>query len=271
MIPMVTVVGLGFMSYGVLALSTIMLFVGQFFRPRWILGVGGLIAAYMGLSVYVSYMRDRDEIRGVVWFGEDKSLSTRLKTGWHTASTLDAFDPKNPDQLGYIDNRLNQNGLVGMAVDNLAGSGEYLKGSTIHAAALAMIPRLIWRNKPIKAGSGDLVTQLTGVEFASGTSVGIGPVLEFYGNFGTTGILIGFLFLGTLIGTLDFCAGSYLRLGNWTMFTCYFLVGISCLNVSGSLVEITAGAMASLVVGVVIKRREKSPSQAAQPVEAAAY
>ena len=63
MIPMVTVVGLGFMSYGVLALSTIMLFVGQFFRPRWILGVGGLIAAYMGLTVYVSYMRDRDEIR----------------------------------------------------------------------------------------------------------------------------------------------------------------------------------------------------------------
>ena len=55
------------------------------------------------------------------------------------------------------------------------------------------------------------------------------------------------------------------------MFTCCFLVGISCLNVSGSLVEITAGAMASLVVGIVIRRREKSPLQVAQPVEAAAY
>ena len=207
MIPMVTVVGLGFMSYGVLALSTIMLFVAQFFRPRWILIVGGLIAAYMGLTVYVSYMRDRDEIRSVVWGSEDRSLSTRLKTGWHTASTLDAFDPKDQDQLGYIDNRLNQNGLVGMAVDNLSGSGEYLGGSSVRDAALAMIPRLIWRNKPIKAGSGGLVTQLTGQEFANGTSVGIGPVLEFYGNFGATGVLIGFLFLGTLIGALDFSRG----------------------------------------------------------------
>jgi hypothetical protein len=269
-IPMVTVVGQGFMSYGVLAVSTIMLFVAQFFRPRWILIAGGLVSAYLGLTVYVSYMRDRDEIRGVVWYSEDKSLTTRLQTGWHTVSTLDSFNPKDPDQLGYIDNRLNQNGLVGMAVDNLSGSGEYLKGSSIGDAALAMIPRLIWRDKPIRAGSGNLVSQLTGLEFASGTSVGIGPVLEFYGNFGTTGILIGFFILGTLVGTLDLCAGTYLRLGNWTMFTCYFLVGISCLNVSGSLVEITAGAMASLVVAIVIRRRENSVPQVARPVEAPA-
>jgi hypothetical protein len=271
MIPMVTVIGKGFMSYGVLALSTIMLFVAQFFRPRWILLAGGVISAYMGLTVYVSYMRDRDEIRGVVWYSEDKSLSARLNTGWHTLSNLDLFDPKNQDQLSYIDGRLNQNGLVGTAVNNLSGTGDYLKGSSIRDALLAMIPRLIWRNKTIAAGSGNLVTQLTGVEFASGTSVGIGPVLEFYGNFGTTGVLLGFFFLGTVIGAVDFCAGLYLRLGNWTMFTCFFLVGISCLNVSGSLVEITAGAMASVVVAVLIRRREKSPSEMAQPVEAPAF
>jgi hypothetical protein len=279
LIPMVTVVGKGFMSYGVLALSTIMLFVAQFFRPRWILLVGGVIAAYMGLTVYVTYMRDRDDIRGAVWYAEGGaggSLSLRLKTAWHTASTLDLFDPKNEDQLSYIDGRLNQNGLVGAAVDNLSGTGEYLNGSTIRDALLAMIPRLIWRNKPIQAGSGtqggsgSLVTELTGIEFGSGTSVGIGPVLEFYGNFGTTGVLVGFFVLGILISGLDFCAGVYLRLGNWTMFTCFFLVGISCLNVSGSLVEITAGAMASVVVAVVVRRRESSPSQAPRPVEASA-
>jgi hypothetical protein len=271
LIPMVTVVGQGFMSYGVLAVSTIMIFVAQFFRPRWILGAGALISAYLGLTVYVSYMRDRDEIRGAVWYAEDKSLSTRLKTTWHTVSTLDLFDPKSDDQLGYIDGRLNQDGLVGMAVDNLSSTDGYLRGSSITDAALAMIPRLIWRDKPIQAGSGNLVSKLTGEEFARGTSVGVGPVLEFYGNFGTTGIVFGFLFLGSLIGALDYCAGSYLRLGNWTMFTCFFLVGISCLNVSGSLVEITAGAMASMVVAVVIRRRETSPVGAApQPIEATA-
>ena len=269
-IPMVTVVGRGFMSYGVLAVSTIMIFVAQFFRPRWILVAGGLISLYLGLTVYVSYMRDRDEIRNVVWYSEDRSYSTRLKTAWHTASTLDLFDPRNDDQLGYIDGRLNQDGLVGTAVDNLSISGEFLKGSSIGDAALGMIPRMIWRNKPITGGSGGLVAKLTGLEFAKGTSVGVGPVLEFYGNFGTTGVLIGFFVLGALISALDFCAGVYLRLGNWTMFTCFFLVGISCLNVSGSLVEITAGAMASVVVAVLIRRRERSPLPALQPVEASA-
>jgi hypothetical protein len=258
------------MSYGVLAVSTIMIFVAQFFRPRWILVAGGLISLYLGLTVYVSYMRDRDEIRNVVWYSEDRSYSTRLKTAWHTASTLDLFDPRNDDQLGYIDGRLNQDGLVGTAVDNLSISGEFLKGSSIGDAALGMIPRMIWRNKPITGGSGGLVAKLTGLEFAKGTSVGVGPVLEFYGNFGTTGVLIGFFVLGALISALDFCAGVYLRLGNWTMFTCFFLVGISCLNVSGSLVEITAGAMASVVVAVLIRRRERSPLPALQPVEASA-
>lgn len=272
LIPMVTVIGQGFMSYGVLAASTIMIFVAQFFRPRWILIAATVIAGYMGLSVYVTYMRDRGDIRGVVWYsGGQSTLAAKIQTGWHTFSNPDAFDPKDEDQLTYIDNRLNQNGLVGMAVDNLSNTGEYLNGSSIRDALLAMIPRLLWPSKPVRAGSGGLVAQLTGLEFASGTSVGIGPVLEFYGNFGTKGVLIGFFVLGMLVSALDLCAGIYLRLGNWTMFTTFFLVGISCLNVSGSLVEITAGAMASLVVGNIVRRREASALlQAPQPVEASA-
>ena len=100
--------------------------------------------------------------------------------------------------------------------------------------------------------------------------MGIGPVLEFYGNFGTKGVLIGFFFLGAVIGALDFCAGVHLRLGNWAMFTSFFLVGISFLNVGGSLVEVTAGSMASLVVGAWVRHRERSSSSTLQPVEAAA-
>ena len=269
LIPMVTLVKQGFMSYGVLAITTIMLFVAGFFRPRWILLVGFMVGAYLGLTVYVSYMRDRTELRSVVWT-EDRSTLEKMQAGWHTLATLDAFDPKNQEQLEYIDGRLNQDGLVGTAVDNLSNGGEFLKGSTIVDALLAMIPRLLWPSKPITGGSGGLAAKLTGLEFASGTSVGVGPVLEFYGNFGTRGVVLGFLFLGVLIGALDFCAGVHLRLGNWTMFTSFFLVGISCLNVAGSLVEITAGAMASLVVATVVRRRERRLLYTAQPVEAPA-
>jgi hypothetical protein len=150
---MVVLVKQGFMSYGVLAISTIMLFVAQFFRPRWLLAIGTLACVYPGLSVYVTYMRDRDQIRSVVW-SEDSTLSEKLQAAWHTASNIDLFDPKDPDQLMYIDGRLNQDGLVGAAVENLSGTGEFRNGSTIVEAIVAMIPRLIWPDKPIGAGSG---------------------------------------------------------------------------------------------------------------------
>jgi hypothetical protein len=268
LIPMVVLVKQGFMSYGILAISTITLFVAQFFRPRWILGIGAIVCAFLGLTVYVTYMRDRDDLRGVLW-KSNATLSVKIQAAWQTVSTIDLFDPKDPIQLGYIDSRLNQGSLVGAAVVYLSGADGFLNGSTIVDALLAMIPRIIWPSKP-EAGSGGLVSKLTGMEFAQGTSVGVGPVLEFYGNFGTKGVLIGFFFLGAIIGALDFGAGIHLRLGNWAMFTSFFLVGISFLNVSGSLVEVTAGAMASVVVGVWVRRRERKALRTLQPVEAAA-
>jgi hypothetical protein len=256
LIPLVVLVKQGFMSYGVLAISTIMIFVSQFFRPRWILTIAAVVCGYLGLTFYVSYMRDRTDIREVLWYS-DSSLSEKLGTAWHTATTLEPFDAKDPDHLMYIDERLNQNGMVGAAVENLSGTGAFNNGSTIVDALEAMVPRLLWPSKPVGAGSGDMVAKLTGLEFAEGTSVGVGPVLEFYGNFGTTGVVLGLFFFGALVGALDFCAGAHLRLGNWAMFTSFFLVGISCLNVSGSLVEVTSGAMASVAVAALVRRIER--------------
>jgi hypothetical protein len=270
LIPAVILVKQGFLSYGVLALSTIMLFVAQFFRPRWILAIGCVICGYMGLTVYVSYMRDRTDIRSVVWAGETATLSDKIQIALHTLTTLEAFDAKNPDHLTYIDGRLNQDGLVGAAVENLSGLGQFKNGSTIVDALMGMIPRLIWPSKPMSAGSGNLVSSLTGMEFVTGTSVGVGPVLEFYGNFGTKGVVIGMFLFGVLVGALDFCAGVHLRLGNWTLFTCFFLVGISCLNVSGSLVEVSMAAAASVAVGAVVRRIERRSARRLQPIEAAA-
>ena len=43
----------------------------------------------------------------------------------------------------------------------------------------------------------------TGIEFAQGTSVGTGADLEFYMNFGTQGIVIGFALLGFFLMRLD--------------------------------------------------------------------
>jgi hypothetical protein len=244
--PVVTVLVQGFLGYGIIAISIVMFFCAQFFRPRWLLVAGFLIAGYVGLSFYTSYMRERVELRASLTDGG--TLAERWAIISQMISRIEAFTPKDPDDLALVDIRLNQNTFVGAAVGHLSRPGDYARGATLWDAALGLIPRLIWPSKPVSAGSGNLVSRYTGMTFAEGTSIGIGPVLEFYANFGTLGVVLGFLLLGGIIKALDLAAGACLITGNWRPFTTFFLVGISFLNVSGSLVEVSMGAMGSLVM-----------------------
>jgi hypothetical protein len=261
LIPAATLLTQGFMSYGVIALSTVMIFSAQFFRPRWILLLGGILSGYVGLSGYVAYMRDRDELRAAIWGGD--SMSDRISRARETLQNTEWFDWRNPYHLSFVDGRLNQLAIAGAAVTNLSNTGDYAKGSTLIDAAVNMIPRIIWPSKPITAGSGDLAHRFTGNDYAQGTSVGVGPVLELYGNFGDPGIWIGFVVLGCIIKAIDVMAGFHLHNGTWLEFANWYLVGISLLNVSGQFVECTAAAMASLVLARILaamlkkSRREK--------------
>jgi hypothetical protein len=212
-------------------------------------------------------MRDRNDIRAAVWGGQE--VTGRMAQIWQTATNMQWFNPKDPEHLERIDGRLNQATLVGEAVDNLSRTDDFAHGSTIKDALLAMIPRLIWPDKPPSGGSGGLAARFTGKEFAVGTSIGVGPVLEFYGNFGTSGVVVGFFVLGTLIRALDVCAGTALWNARWGQFALFYLIGISCLNVAGSLVEVSAGAAASFVVATAMRKIYNAPA-APRPVEAVA-
>lgn len=250
-LPATTVAAMGFLGYGAIALATLLIFVGHFFRPRWALAAFFAVASYLGLSLYVNYMTGRGAIRASVW-GEE-SYSNRIDTILGVFENAEWFDPANPEHLGAIDGRLNQNALVGAATAQLAVTQDFARGETIWMGILAMIPRIIWPDKPMRAGSGDLVTRFTGIEFAEGTSVGIGPVMELYANFGSTGVWVGFLVIGAIVGALDRLAGVHLRSGNWHGFAVYFLVAIAFLNVTGSFVEVAAGSMAAIAVGHLAK------------------
>src|SRR5262249_48114281 len=144
--------------------------------------VAGLLLGFVGLSVYVSYMRDRSEIRDVVWGGQ--SLGDRVDRVATTFHAFEWFDPSKDEHLARIDSRLNQSFLVGAAVSRLSDIGGFAGGETLWDALIAVVPRALWPDKPVVAGSGNLVTRFTGIEFAAGTSVGIGQVMEFYVNFG---------------------------------------------------------------------------------------
>ena len=250
LLPATTIVTSGFLGYGIIAMSIVVIFVAHFFYPRWILLVGFLVFGYVGLSFFVTYMRYRNEIRAVVWGGQ--SFSGRVERLWQTVSAAEWFDVKDPEHLYFVDLRLNQNMLVGAAVVNLGNTGDYARGETIRDAILGLIPRVLWPSKPISGGSGNLVSRFTGLTFAEGTSIGIGPVLEFYANFGTIGIVFGFIFLGSMVGVIDRSAAVFLRQGDWQRFTLWFLVGISFMQVSGSLVEVSTSAIASVVLGRLV-------------------
>jgi hypothetical protein len=252
-LPVVTVVTQGFIGYGMAAATAVLAFIGSFYRPRWKLILAALVLTFLGLSMYVTYMRDRTAIREVVWSGQP--IAARIARVQLTLSTFEWLDLGNQDHLVRIDDRLNQNLLVGAAVQYLdAGLVPFAYGQTLYQGAIAVIPRAIWPTKPVVAGSGSLVSQYTGIKFAEGTAVGIGHVMESYISFGVAGVLGGFAILGTLIGVIDNGAGRRLRAGDLRGFVMWFLPGLSFLQVGGSIVELTSSAAAALVAAWLVNR-----------------
>ena len=152
-----------------------------------------------------------------------------------------------------MDSRLNQNRLVGEAAQYIQeGYVDYANGATLADAAVALIPRVIWPDKPVSAGSPGIVSAYTGVQYTEGTSVGIGQVMEFYINFGTLGVVGGFLVMGTLLGIMDGLAAHDLRRGDWQGFTLWFLVGLGFLQSGGSLVEIVSTSGSGLILALIL-------------------
>jgi O-antigen polysaccharide polymerase Wzy len=251
-LPFTTLITAGMLGYGAVAVLTILIFVSSFVRSPVKVILAGALVVYIGLSAYVSYMRDRTEIRATVW-GE-QSFEDRFDKIAKTVTTFEWFDPGNFEHLQRIDARLNQNFLVGAAVYQLGQTQNFARGETLWDALLALIPRAIWPEKPITAGSGNLVSRYTGIDFASGTSVGVGQVMEFYLNFGTPGVIIGFIIMGVLVTAFDWQAAERLARNDLHGFVLWFLPGIALLQVNGQLVEITASAAASLVVALFVNR-----------------
>ena len=171
--PLLTVITQGFLGYGIFSMIMVCCFVAGFYRPRWRLLVLGLAAGYLGLSLFVTYMRDRSEIRDTVWGGQ--SYGSRIDQLKSTFSQAEFFSINNYEHLERIDDRLNLSAQVGASVHYIeSGSQEFARGETLWEAIIALIPRVFWPDKPVAAGSGDLVSKYTGYYFAEGTSVGIG-------------------------------------------------------------------------------------------------
>ena len=252
-LPLITIVADGFLGFGTIILLSVLLFVISLIRPRLSWVVFGLIAAYIGISFFVTYMRDRETIRLVVWGGQD--FGQRAEQLLTTASSFELFDPQSQDHLNSIDDRLNQNVLVGIAANYLdVGFVDFARGDTFVQVAVALVPRVLWPDKPFVAGGSALVTRFTGVKFDENTSVGIGQVLEFYANFGTLGVCVGFLALGWLIAFFDRMAAQRLLSGDQIGFTFWYLPGLGLMLPGNSLAEMTATVGGAFLTAFLVTR-----------------
>lgn len=263
--PLSTVLQSGFLGFGAGSVILIVSLAAVYLRPQLLTIALGVMVLYVGMSVYLTYMRDRIDIRDSVWGGE--SLDARATVVLDTFTRFEWFDPDSEVHFQRVDTRMNQNYLFGAAMIRLQrGEVDYWHGETLLVAMVAAIPRFLWPDKPTSAGSGNLVSELTGMQFTSGTSVGIGPVMEFYANFGRVGMVIASLVMGGFLGLCDVRAGTALRAGHTTRYAAWMLLGIPLHQALGSLISISSSLATALVLYILFRRfwerRGPVPTQA---------
>jgi hypothetical protein len=245
--PFLTVVQDGFLGYGINAVAPIYIFAATCIGRRnyFKLATVGFICFYLGLSLYVNYMRERTGIRADVWGGN--KFSARVDRFSAVFQHFEWFSPFDPIHLDAVVGRMNQSWLVGAGVVYAENTQQWARGETLEYAALAFIPRFLWPNKP-QAGGGDMATRYTGIPFAEGTAVSIGQVLELYVNYGSWLVFFGFVIFGGLAGYFDSAAREGLNTGAWNRFLTYFVIGSAMVQIMEPLAVTVAGAVAGVVL-----------------------
>lgn len=249
LLPLGTLITGGYLGYGIYWVLSVLAFVFVILRRRVWFYVAAPVAVYLGLSLFVSYMAVRQGIRDVVWNGQS-SFAERLDRVSSIVTDFQLLDLGSARQVSYLDSRLNQNALVGLAVQHIdSGWAELGYGDTV--APWALIPRAVWPDKPWVGGGRDVVSRFTGLVYDPSTSVGAGQVLEFYVNFGLPGELIGFLLWGFGLMWLDRGIMRALAGDDVRGVLLRALPGLMLLQPGGNLLEILVAVVAALLVAHV--------------------
>lgn len=242
----------GFVGYGITLLVIILTFASKFIYPKRKLIIPSIIFIYLGLTFYQTYMRDRPEIRTLVW--GDAPYSERIFQLWATFTDIEWFDPLDVDHLDMINNRLGQKSLFGRVIINLQeGRVPYAYGKTFLDAIKALVPRVLWSGKPVYVGDTRTVSFYTGLDFPEGTSVGLGPSFEVYVNFGIVGLMFWKVLIGIIVGIIDYMLWVCLISGDFRKFVLWFMPGLAILQ-TGTLVEMFSSTGAALVLAYLVSK-----------------
>jgi len=243
----------GFLGYGSVAIIIVVSALVVSVRSRLKLITVGTLIVYLGLSIFVNYFAHRKEFREIAWSAA--STGERVSAAVAMFSDFQWFDPTDVTQLSALDIRLNQNYFVGLAAERIQQDQvTYLYGRSLWEGIIALVPRALWPDKPVFGGSGTIVVDMTGLNLdQKNTSWGVGNVMEFQVNFGTPGVVIGFLILGFLLGWLDYKAAAADARGDTGKLILFFLLGVALTQPGASIVEMSGGAAAAGVAAYIWK------------------
>lgn len=237
----------GFLSYGVVMSVMVIMFYFSLggFGVRQFLVM--LVLGYFALSLFTAYMGVRNEIRSSVWGGE--SYSRRTSSAYMIIQEFSPLSLQDSTQLGHVDDRLQGSYLVGLAVFNLRNRiVSPANGATVLDIFTAIVPRAIWPGKPAIAGGSTMMTKYTGVIFSDQISVGFGPVLEGYVNFGSYGVFVLFLIYGLFIAFIDKRSRVSVDRGDYSRFVIFLISGIALVDPSELIATSVAGFLSAYLL-----------------------
>ncbi len=204
------------------------------------------IISVAGMAIFISYFLVRADIRDVAW-GE-ASVQEQIIESTRIVTEFRFLDLEDPDHLDALNQRLNQGFFAGLAAFRLKmGIVDYYRGRTFWEGVLALIPRLIWPEKPVYGGSPAIIQNMSGYYVGEGSSFGVGQVMEFYINYGMASLIAGFVLLGWALGTLDRMAATAYVEGKHRRLMSTFLPAIALIQPNGSVVELVGGAAAAWI------------------------
>jgi hypothetical protein len=151
-----------------------------------LIGVLALIPAKM-------WMSGRDQLRAAI--RQETTLEERVGITINIFFHADALaDPQ--DFVSTYRRRGDYSDLLAAALTHTPAMQPYAMGESYLNILVAIVPRILWPDKPFQAGGNEFVSRYTGIWFDQSTSVGTNYLFELYVNFGTPGVLIGMFLLG---------------------------------------------------------------------------
>lgn len=162
------------------------------------------VTLYLLLIPYGIWMSVRGGIRESIWRGD--SMEQRLLgMNFEPEQGTYLLNPFSPDDLRLIQRRIDQSSLLAYAIQHTPSVQPHAWGYSMGQDILvALVPRVMWPDKPLAAGGSAFVSQYTGLKFSSGVSVGINYLFEFYVNFGALGAVICMTIMSIGCGILDY-------------------------------------------------------------------